>query len=328
MPIRSWMITNCRFSRNTGSLKAPAASFARLGDSRKTESGAKRFFLALAARAASFALVVAACAYAQAPAGFPLLKSCGEGSETVTIVSSSDPVQIRYSFATDTGNCYAVTATIDGKPVDGYMAGGSRPGDSTAHPAIVVFEQEIRTHVPLIPPPPPPPPAAPKTLAAAPQPGIADASIKKDPAPKKEDAPLPLSFAGFRAVDIKGNRVDLSSKRALNIVVYFWSALDQRGIKKAEKMDQIYMEFRTRGVDVVGVAAARNALALRQVCTDNEFVWQEILDSGGIANRYHVDPAKPYLVLDQSRNVIAAVGSPLELEAILGPLTQRRRVIQ
>jgi peroxiredoxin len=315
------MTISSRFSRGTGCLKALAAPFARLRNSRKTECGAKRFFLALAVRAAPFALLAAACAQAQAPAAFPLLKSCGEGSETVTTVAGSDPVRIRYSFATDTGTCYAVTATVDGKPVDGYFTGGARPGDGALHPAIVAFEQEIRTHPPLIPPPPPQAPAPPAVL----KPAVAADSkpdSKKDPG----DTPLPLSFAGFRAVDIKGNRVDLSSKRTPNIVVYFWSALDQRGIKKAETMEHIYIEFHTRGVDVVGVASARNATTLRQICTDNEFVWSEILDSGSIANRYHVDPAKPYLLLDQSRNVIAAVASPLELEPILGQLTQRRRV--
>jgi peroxiredoxin len=342
------MSTSSRFSCRTGSLKALAAPFALPANSRKTERVAKRFFLSpvvraapfslpansrktervarpfsvsLVVRAASFALLAAVCVHAQAPATFPLLKSCGEGSETVTSIGSSDPVKIRYSFNTDTGTCYAVTATIDGKTVDGYLA-GARPGNGPAHPAIMAFEQEIRTHVPQIPAPPPPaptPPAAAK--AAAPQPAVADASQKKN-----EEAPLPLSFAGFRAVDIKGNRVDLSSKRTPNIVVYFWSALDQRGIKKAEAMYGVYEHFHTRGVEVVGIASARNATQLLQVCTDSEFVWSDILDSGGIANRYHVDPAKPYLLLDQSRRVIAAVESPSALEPILDQLTRGRRV--
>ncbi len=345
------MTISSRFSRGTGRLKALAAPFARLRNSRKTECGAKRFFLALAVRAApfarlrnsrktgcgakrfflalgvraaSFALLAAACAQAQAPAAFPLLKSCGEGSETVTTVASSDPVKIRYSFATDTGTCYAVTATVDGKPVDGYFAGGARLGSEPVHPAIVAFEQEVRTHPPLIPAPPPAPPAVLKPAAAADSKAGPKHDLTKDPG----DTPLPLSFAGFRAVDIKGNRVDLSSKRTPNIVVYFWSALDQRGIKKAEEMYAVYERFHTRGVDVVGVASARNATTLRQICTDNEFVWSEILDSGSIANRYHVDPAKPYLLLDQSRNVIAAVESPLALEPILAQLTRGRRVTQ
>ena len=235
-------------------------------------------------------------------------------------VRSSDPVKIRYSFATESGACYAVTATIEGQTVNGYLAGGAHSGNGTAHPAIVAFEQEVRTHaleIPIPPAPPAPaPPAAPKTAAPA---------VSKE-AP--QEAPAPLSFAGFRAVDVNGNRVDLSTKRATNIVVYFWSARDKRDVKKAEPMDAVYDEFHRRGVDVVGVASAASAAQLRQVCRDNEVLWPVILDSGGIASRYRVDPAKPYLVLDQSRKVIAAVSSAGELDSVLRPLTARRRESQ
>ncbi len=93
-------------------------------------------------------------------------------------------------------------------------------------------------------------------------------------------------------------------------------------------MENVYEQFHARGVDVVGVASARSASQLLQVCRDNELVWPQIFDSGGIASRYHVDPAKPYLVLDQSRRVIASASSPLELDPVLQILAQRRRLNQ
>jgi len=259
------------------------------------------------------AFLATTCAQAQAPS-FPLLKSCGQGAELIANAGSSDPIRIRYSLATDTGNCYAVTATIGGKAVDGYMAVAAHPASGGEHPAIVAFQQEIGTHfreIPAVVPVAPPPPSAP--------------AVSKEAAP---ETPQPLSFAGFRAIDIDGHRVDFSTLRTPNIVVYFWSASDARAGKKTEAIDNLYGEFHNRGVDVVGIASARNASQLREICRNHEVVWPEILDSGGIASRYHVDPAKPYLLLDQSRRVIAAVASPKELAQILGPLTQRRRVSQ
>jgi peroxiredoxin len=294
---------------------------------------------------APIALLAAACAPAQTPSKFPLLKSCGEGSETVAAIGGSDEVKIRYSFAADSGTCYAVTATVDGKDVNGYLAGPTHSAagatysiSSPVHPAIIAFEQEIRMHVVQIPVPAPAPPTALKPAAsetAATRPTASLSTPPQTTSPQAvtpnepvQDPPPPLSFAGFRAVDIKGNRVDFSAMRTPNIVIYFWSATDKRGIKKAGQMETIYDEFHTRGVDVVGVASARNATQLRQVCSDNEVVWPEILDAGGIANRYHVDPAKPYILLDRSRKVIAAATSPAELAAVLRPLTKTRRVIQ
>lgn len=273
----------------------------------------------------SGAVFAAAFAHAQTPPTFPLLKSCGEGAEVLTTIGSSDAVKIRYSFAADSGTCYAVTAIVEGKDVNGYLEGIKRSATTAVHPAIVAFEQDVRTHVvqiPVAPPPAPAPPVAPKPA----EPSQPAAALETAPQEPVQAPPAPLSFAGFRAVDIKGNRVDFSTMRTPNIVVYFWSATDKRGIKKAAEMENVYEEFHQRGVDVVGVASARNATQLREVCSNNEVVWPEILDGGGIANRYHVDPAKPYMLLDRSRNVIAAASSPTELAAVLRPLTKSRRV--
>ena len=91
-------------------------------------------------------------------------------------------------------------------------------------------------------------------------------------------------------------------------------------------MENVYEQYHPRGVDVVGIASARSVSQLRQVCGENEFVWPQIFDTGGIANRYHVDPAKPYLVLDQSRRVIASASSAADLDPVLRMLAQRRRL--
>jgi peroxiredoxin len=276
----------------------------------------------------ALSLLAAAGAYAQEPV-FPLLNFCGEGSETVATVHASDAIQIRHSFSTGTGNCYAVTATIGGQAVEGYLERNAHAEIGRVHPAIAAFELELRQHareIPVAPPPPPPAPSAAPATTKAPAPGAAASSTGAVSEPVPPPAPQALSFAGFRAVDIKGNRVDVSMSHAPAIVVYFWSALDKRGIQKAEEMENVYEQYNPRGVDVIGIASARSASQLKQVCGENEFVWPQIFDSGGIANHYHVDPAKPYMVLDRSRNVIAAASSPTELDPVLKKLTARRRV--
>ena len=113
--------------------------------------------------------------------------------------------------------------------------------------------------------------------------------------------------------------------RAPNVVLYFWSARDKRSIKNAERMDLVFDEFHSHGVEVIGIASAASRSQLREVAHQNEAGWPQILDSGDIASHYHVDPANSYLVLDQRRNVIAAVSSPMQVASVLGPLTKHRR---
>ena len=273
-----------------------------------------------------FALPLLAAAYAcaQEPASFPLLKSCGAGAEAATTIRDTDAVQIRYGYSTDAGTCYAVAATAGGQTVDGYLL-RVEGGRESQHPAVAAFELELRTHlasVPMAAPLTPAPPVATMTPATPVNPQV------HTPGPNPSSPTEPLSFAGFRAVDVKGNRVDLSMIHTPTVVLYFWSAADKRGIQKAEDMENIYEQYHPRGVDVVGVASARSASQLLDVCHENALVWPQIFDSGSIADRYHVDPAKPYLVLDQSRRVIASASSPLELDPVLQILAQRRRLNQ
>ena len=262
---------------------------------------------------------------AQAPsgppaAGFPLTKSCG-ASESIATVGAADSVKVRYSFFTDVGICYAVTTSANGKSVDGFLMGNANP--ALVHPGILAFEQEVRLHAAAIPPPPPPaPPAPPVTAAATAPPKPPQAPVVKEP------PPTPLSFAGFRATDINGDRVDLSARHAPNVVLYFWSARTARSAAAGGSVEGIYESYHSRGVDVVGIASAANASQLWDVCRANEVNWPQVFDSGGIASRYHVDMAKPFLLLDQSRKVIAAAASASEIEELLGKMMKNRRAIQ
>lgn len=239
------------------------------------------------------------------------------------MLKASDAVKVRYSFGADLGTCYAVIATLDGKPVDGYLMGSANP--AVVHPAILAFEQDIRLHATPIPQavPAAPPAPAPAATAAA-KPAVVVPVAKEAPPPP----PAPLSFAGFRATDVNGERVDLSARRTQNVVLYFWSARNRNGIRATDQMESIYDAYHNRGVDVVGIASAANASDLLSICRNNEIIWPQVFDSGGIASRYHVDPANPYLVLDQSRHVIAALPSASALGPVLAQLTKNRRPIE
>ena len=232
----------------------------------------------------AFTILGAGRAWAQGRAAFPLLKSCGQGSGSTAAIRDSDPVQVRYGFSTDSGTCYAVTATVAGQTVEGYLL-RVEGGRETQHPAVAAFELELRTHlasVPMAAPLTPAPPVATMTPATPVNPQV------HTPVPNPSSPTEPLSFAGFRAVDVKGNRVDLSMIHTPTVVLYFWSAADKRGIQKAEDMENIYEQYHPRGVDVVGVASARSASQLLDVCHENALVWPQIFDSGSIADRYHV----------------------------------------
>jgi peroxiredoxin len=246
-------------------------------------------------------LIVCRCAFAQSPGpSAALLRDCADPSSVLAEIRPADPIQVRYSVAGGSDACYAVRAIADGRQIDGYLLGPT-------HPAIEEFVRGVQADIPV--PPAPPAPVEPA-----------------DPKAKLKDAAStePISFAGFQAVDVSGHRVDLSAMNASHVILYFWSATDPTSLAKGDDIESLYLTYNPRGLAFVGVAATPSAAKLRQFAQRNEITWPLIADSGELAKQYHVNPEKPYMILDRQRNVLTAVGTSNELEPILQRLMAGR----
>jgi len=244
--------------------------------------------------------IAAAGASAQVREGIPLLADCSNPADVVATVPGTDHVQVRYGLGGDTQTCYAVSATVNGKQVAGYMLGAG-------HPDVAAFEREARSHIPAIPDPPAPPPAP----AAAAEP--------KDPAPE-----APTSFAALSGTSPDGrHRVSVGSLKQPTVVLYFWSAGDKRSIREADAMEGVYELYRGKGVGLVGVVSGASAAQVRKVLNDGEVIWPQILDNGAIAARYPESKQTRYFILDRNRNVVAALKSPTEVQRELVKLRKQ-----
>jgi len=94
-------------------------------------------------------IILALCAAgARGSNAIPLLKDCSNPDDALATVSETDRVQVHYGLGGNSQTCYAVTATVEGKTVVGYMLGG-------AHPDVAEFERDTRRRVPAIPSEPP-----------------------------------------------------------------------------------------------------------------------------------------------------------------------------
>jgi peroxiredoxin len=257
---------------------------------------AKRMTTSRTYRAFSLAFV-AALGFAQTPpTTLPLLKSCDDANDVRVMIQKSDTVRVRFSMAGAGQECYSVSVSLEDRVEEGYLLGAE-------HPAIADFERMRSKQPAIMPyvPPPPPPPESEKPAAPAAPPAV----------------PQPVSLAGFRGVDVNGRSVDLDRMKAKTVIVYFWSPADRRGVKDAEMLDYVYEQYQPKSVEIVGVVSGSNARAVKQISEKNEAVWAQVMDSGRIAQQYHVDPAKPYLVLDQQRNVVATLSSANQIDSVL-----------
>jgi peroxiredoxin len=239
------------------------------------------------------------CARAEVGTSIPMIEDCASPAEVVAVVQATDHVRVRYGMGGSTQICYAVTATVNGKDIGGYLLG-------SAHPDVAAFEREARSHIPPIPPPAP--------LAS-------DSKDKEIQSLKIMD--LPKSFAGLSGTSPAGGRVSLDTFNQPTVVLYFWSANDKKSVRDAGAMEGIYNLYRGKGVGLVGVVSGTSA-QVRSVMNDEEVVWPQILNNGTIAERYPQTKDLKYFILDRSRNVVAALKSSEDVQRVLTDLRKQK----
>jgi len=253
-------------------------------------------------------------AIAQSSAGvetndrFVLLTDCSgspsEPADVAATIHASDPVHVRYSLGGSTQTCYAVSATVNGQTVEGFLLGD-------AHRDIAAFEVEARSRIPAIPPEPP-----------KPAPEVKGGKDAKDQTPAPE---TPKSFVGLSGTSPDGRHVSLASIGAPTVVLYFWSANNKKSIIEAHRMEEIYNQYRGKGVGLVGVVSGSSAAGVRRVLSDEEVLWPQILDTGEIAARYPGSKEAKYYILDRQRNTVAALKSAGEVQNALTKMRQPSR---
>src|SRR5580700_417462 len=59
---------------------------------------------------------------------YPLRSGCSEGDPVVAKLRAGDPVQVRFSLAGGTQPCFVVSATVDGKTVEGNLPASALTG--------------------------------------------------------------------------------------------------------------------------------------------------------------------------------------------------------
>jgi hypothetical protein len=246
--------------------------------------------------------LAAMSAVARSNDAIPLLPDCSDVPEQpadATMVQKSDTVHVRYSLGGNSQTCYAVSAVVNGKNIEGYLMGD-------AHPDVAAFEREARSHIPEIPAPSAPPP-----VAAVPE---TKEQVKVPEAPK--------SFAGLSGTSPDGRRVSLDNISSPTVVLYFWSANNRNSIRATDGVEGIHTAYRRKGVALLGVVTGSSAASVRRVLSDEEVQVPQILDNGDIAKRYPVSSEAKYFILDRQRNVVAALKSTVEVQRALMKMRQ------
>jgi hypothetical protein len=122
-------------------------------------------------------LFVVVALQASAAPGFRILSACDESAEVRANIPKDARLEV-HSAASGGSTCYAVTATIDGKELHGYVVDRSLDAVVAFEKANAEFSRKALSAVPV----PPAPPAAPPPAQGV----AADSSAVEKPKPAKE----------------------------------------------------------------------------------------------------------------------------------------------
>jgi hypothetical protein len=214
---------------------------------------------------------IAFLALLQAPAqaaGVPLTEDCSDSAPVLANLSTSAPVEVRSSVAGYAKTCYAVTATVGGKPVKGYVLGNGLP-------AIADFERE-RAAV-----------AAASIIDVAPAPAAAAAAAPAPKAPAVEKPHYP-PFANFSALDMKGKSVSVHGMKGKVNLVCFWSPSNKASFVELLDVARLQAQLKQQGVEALFVSLSGDLAVTRDTLDDLPTI--RVVPKGrDIATRYNID---------------------------------------
>jgi hypothetical protein len=251
---------------------------------------------------------VALLALFQAPApqaGVPLLDDCSDFAPVLATLSKNSPAEVRSSVAGYAKTCYAVTAEVSGKQVQGYVLGNGLE-------AVAEFERQRAAVAASIADVAPAPVAAP---AVAPE--------AKAPAVEKPHYP---PFRDFSALDMKGRAVSAHSLKGKVNLVVFWSPGKADASRELLLVNRLYAQYRKEGVDALAVNVSGDSPQLRDTLEDYQLGFRSVPSGFDIAARYGIDfqTLPRTFVLNESFEVIASGLHGKALEDLVKSLTAQK----
>lgn len=214
---------------------------------------------------------IAFFALLQAPApqaGIPLVEDCSEFAPVLATLSKNSPAEVRSSVAGYAKTCYAVTATVNGKPVQGYVQGDGLE-------AVAEFERQRKAVAASI-----------VDVAPAPVAAPAVAPVAKAQAVEKPHYP---PFRDFSGLDTKGRAVSAHSLRGKVNLVVFWSPSNPSSSRELLLVSRLFAQLQKQGVDALAVSLSGNTPQLHDTLDDYQLKFRIVPNGSAIAASLNID---------------------------------------
>ncbi|MBO9128295.1 thiol-disulfide oxidoreductase ResA [Bacillus sp. 165] len=139
----------------------------------------------------------------------------------------------------------------------------------------------------------------------------------------KEKVQIGKEAPNFVVTDMEGNEISLKDYRGQGVFLNFWGTWCKPCEKEMPYMNELYDEYKAKGVEIVALDADETNLAVKNFIHQYNLKFPIAIDKGqGVLNTYGVGPLPTTFLIDKDGKVVKQITGTQTKEQIEGYLKQ------
>ncbi|WP_369900403.1 thiol-disulfide oxidoreductase ResA [Bacillus manliponensis] len=133
----------------------------------------------------------------------------------------------------------------------------------------------------------------------------------------KEKAQIGEEAPNFAVTDLNGNEIELKDLRGKGVFLNFWGTWCKPCEKEMPYMNELYPEYKEKGVEILALDADETELAVKNFVARYDLQFPVAIDKGQeILKTYNVTPLPTSFLIDKDGKIVKKITGSLTKEQI------------
>lgn len=131
----------------------------------------------------------------------------------------------------------------------------------------------------------------------------------------EEKAQIGKEAPNFVVTDLQGNEIELKDLRGKGVFLNFWGTWCEPCAKEMPYMNELYPEYKEKGVEIIALNADETELAVKNFVQQYDLQFPVAIDKGQeILRAYNVTPLPTSFLIDKDGKIVKKITGTLTKE--------------